>query len=231
MLSVVASNLFNFSGTIWRAVESQHKISTMRLVDNNLDEQALIERIIEASKPPLAPGTEEMHWLLAAPFRYRPSSNGSRFRGPFDPGVFYGASERRTACAECGYWRWRFVRDSAGLSHMDAHPMSLFDSKIQSHALDLRVAPFSAQRAQWVDPVNYSHTQAFALQARLAGAGLIMYESVRDPEHSTCTAVLSPTAFVPGQEPLSETWYLTITANGAIWQRDKVTAFNFGWGE
>lgn len=229
MPSVAGSELFHFAGQVWRAVEAQHKVSTMRLVDNDLRQQALLESLIETGKPPLAAGTAGLHWLLAAPFRYSPPPGGSRFRAALDPGVFYGALQRRTACAECGYWRWRFVRDSAGLSRMDAHPMSLFDAAIQSPALDLRAPPFDARRLQWTDPVNYAATQAIGQEARRAGAGAILYESVRDPERGGCAAVLSPDAFVPGQEPLAETWYLTVTASGAVWQRDRATAFSFGW--
>ena len=114
MPSAVESNQTQFKGILWRAVEAQHLVSTMRLVDNKLDDQMLLEQLIETAKPPLPPGTEGLHWLLAAPFRYLPTHSGSRFRGLHDPGVFYGARTAQTACAECGYWRWRFVRDSAG---------------------------------------------------------------------------------------------------------------------
>jgi hypothetical protein len=78
----------------------------MVLVDT--DEQALLERLLDDSKP-AAP-----HWLLFAPFRHPPLPSGSRFRGPADPGVFYGAELQRTACAELGYWRWRLLMDVPG---------------------------------------------------------------------------------------------------------------------
>ena len=96
----------------WRAVEAQHIASTRRLVDSAAEQEAL-EAILERAKPP-APA--RLHYLLATPFRYPPWSRGSRFRSPADPGVLYAAEERRTACAEVGYWRWRFLTDSAGLS-------------------------------------------------------------------------------------------------------------------
>jgi hypothetical protein len=96
---------------LWRAVEAQHRVSTMVLVDT-LDEQALLEHILDDSKPVLPSAQRSLHYLLFTPFRYPPLPNGSRFRGPFDPGVFYGAEAIRTACAELGYWRWRLLRDS-----------------------------------------------------------------------------------------------------------------------
>ena len=37
---------------LWRGVEAQHQVATMRLVDT-VDEQLALEEIIEASKPPI----------------------------------------------------------------------------------------------------------------------------------------------------------------------------------
>ncbi len=86
-------------------MESQHIASTRRLVDSNA-EQAALEDILEASKPRAPASTAGLDYLLATPFRYPPWGRGSRFRSAADPGVFYAADERRTACAELGYWRW-----------------------------------------------------------------------------------------------------------------------------
>lgn len=69
----------------WRAVEAQHVVATMRLVDT-LQEQELLERILEASKPPLPPGTQALHYLLSTPFRYT-SPSPSRFRRANAPGL------------------------------------------------------------------------------------------------------------------------------------------------
>jgi len=89
---------------VWRAVEAQHRIATMKLVDNSLADQAILEKILEESKPPVPAEARGKHWLIFTPFRYTPPPPGSRFRAPHDPGVFYAAFERRTACAEIGYW-------------------------------------------------------------------------------------------------------------------------------
>jgi hypothetical protein len=214
---------------IWRAVEAQHVVSTMRLVDNDLEDQKALENLIEAAKPQIPPEARELHWLLFTPFRYPPRPGGSRFRGPGDPGVFYGAYERRTACAESGYWRWKFVQDSAGLSKLDALPMSVFQAHVRTQAADLTLAPYVAQRGTWMDPINYASTQAFARAARMVGAGAIVYESVRDPEHGRCMAVLRPQAFLPGQSPQAETWYLTVGPTGSTWTRTKEDAFSFSF--
>ena len=99
---------------LWRAVEAQHIVSTLRLVDT-LDEQRVLEDILESTKPAVPAAAAKLDYLLFTPFRY-PSPVASRFRALGDPGVFYGAESVRTACAELGYWRWRFLTDSAGLT-------------------------------------------------------------------------------------------------------------------
>src|SRR2546430_15000299 len=84
----------------------------MRLADS-LEEQAALELLLEASKPPLPPAVRRLHYLLATPFRYRPHL-GSRFRAAFDAGVWYGAEALRTALAEKSYWRPSFLVGSSG---------------------------------------------------------------------------------------------------------------------
>jgi hypothetical protein len=110
----VASEAVGLRFAVWRAVEGQHVAATIALVDS-LDEQHALERVLDEGKPALPPGAARLHYLLFTPFRYRPPPGGSRFRGPTDPGVFYGADEVRTACAELGYWRWRHLLDTPAL--------------------------------------------------------------------------------------------------------------------
>jgi hypothetical protein len=49
----------------------------------------------------------------------------------------------------------------------------------------------------------------------------LKYRSVRDPEHGTCVAVLRPAALRPKRPLAQETWHLTVTDQGTIWQREK----------
>ena len=121
----------------------------MALVDT-VAEQAVLERLVEASKPPVPRDVARLglHWLLFTPFRYPPPPGGSRFRGPNDPGVFYGAEQPRTACAEVGYWRWRHLRDSPGLKAMPARPQTVFRVPVSGRAIDLREPPFVQGRGQ-----------------------------------------------------------------------------------
>jgi hypothetical protein len=206
---------------LWRAVESQHRASTMVLVDT-LDEQALLEAILDDSKPPIPEPMRKLHWLLFTPFRYPPLPSGSRFRAATDPGVFYGANERRTACAELAYWRWRFLNDSPALESLPPMAQTLFRTAVSGEAIDLRMPPLDAQRATWTDPVNYSGCQELARSARNAGVQLIRYESVRDPLAGPCAAVLSHVAFAADRPDVTESWTLAVTRRRVVWRQNSV---------
>jgi hypothetical protein len=216
----VASKAAVAAVRLWRAVEAQHVASTLRLVDSP-DEQDVLEEILEATKPQLPEAARRLDYLLFTPFRY-PVFRGSRFRALTDPGVFYGAETIRTACAELGYWRWRFLQDSKGLRQLGPAPQTLFEAGIRTPAVDLEKPPFSHNAKQWRDPADYSATQQFARVAREVNVGLIRYRSVRDPEPGRCGAVLRPDAFRP-PKPMSptQTWLLTVTREFAVWQRDR----------
>lgn len=215
--------------TLWRAVEAQHQVATMVLVDT-LDEQALLESLLDASKPPLPEAMRSLHWLLFTPFRYPPLPSGSRFRGPAEPGVFYGADEKRTACAELGYWRWRFLSDSPALDALGPIAQTLFLTPVAGQGIDLRLPPFDARRADWMHQSNYAACQALARQARDAGLQLIRYASVRDPASGGCAALLSHTGFASDKPSANESWTLVVTRKHAIWRQTSLfenQAFEF----
>jgi RES domain len=179
----------------------------MRLLDS-LAEQSTLETLLEESKPPLPPAVRGLHYLLATPYRYRPLL-GSRFRGPFDEGVWYGAEALRTALAEKSYWRLRFLLDSPGTPDLKPVPHTAFRAAVRTAAaVDLTAAPFVRERATWTARTSYQETQAFAGAARAARIGLIRYESVRDPEHAPCVAVLDPAVFGQGKPQDLETWFI-----------------------
>ena len=217
----VASSAVAERHALWRAVEAQHVVSTMALVDS-IEEQHVLERLLEAAKPPVPAAASHLHWLLFTPFRYPPPAGGSRFRGGNDPGVFYAADEIRTACAELGYWRWRHLQDSPAISAMPAKPQTVFQVRIETATVDLRTKPFVRERKHWTESHIYSRCQSFGRTARNAGIGAIRYESVRDPEHEGCCAVLSPAAFVPPVPFEQQTWMLSVTRARVVWQRTHV---------
>ncbi len=201
---------------LWRAVEAQHIASTLRLVAN-VDEQLTLERILDQSKPPLPQEAADLHYLLATPFRYA-APIGSRFRAPGDPGVWYGAEKERTACAELGFWRWRFLMDSAALDSLGPSPQTVFRAAIDGRMIDLTAAPFKRARPEWTDPWSYAAAQRFAQVARAANVDAIRYESVRDPEHGAAVAVLRPACFRPRRPWDQRIWLLTVRPEAAIWQ-------------
>jgi hypothetical protein len=187
----------SFVGKVWRLVEAQHKVSTLKLVDS-LAEQSLLEDIIEAGKPSLPAEARGLHYLLAAPFRYRPYPYGSRFRrAGMTPGVFYAAEKVETALAEMAFYRLLFFAESpatplpANASDYTAFAVPLASDR----QADLSAPPHDAEPQRWSDPVDYSQSQALAENLRAQGAELIRYPSIRDPQKGFNIAVLTPEAF------------------------------------
>lgn len=227
----VSSEARAWSAHAWRVVEAQHAASTMKLVDD-ADEQALLESLLEEAKPALPAAAASLHYLLATPFRYPSARGGSRFRAAVDPGVWYGAQTVRTACAELGYWRWKFVCDALDLARLDPVAHTAFRAGLATQAVDLRAPPFDAAAPAWTHRSDYTGTQAFARAAREAGVGAIVYASVRDSQPAWCVAVLSATAFSARRPHAgTQTWWLSVDRARVRWQRDG-EAFTFeaaGW--
>jgi len=203
----LASEARAYARELWRAVEAQHTASTMRLADS-LEEQAALETVLEESKPPLPASVQRLHYLLATPFRYRPQ-HGSRFRAAFAAGVWYGAEALRSALAEKSYWRLRFLLDAPGTPDLKAVPHTVFRAAVRTAAaLDLTAEPLVRARAEWTSRASYAATQALAASAREAHIGLIRYESVRDPQHEACAAVLDAAAFGSSRPRAPQTWFI-----------------------
>lgn len=193
----------------WRAVEAQHAVATMRLVDT-LDEQAVLEQLLEASKPALPQAPQGQHFLLTTPFRYRPP-HGSRFRRAGTRGIWYGAELVRTACAEVAYWRWRFLVDSAGL--LDGELLTVhtvFAAQVHGPSIDLLTSPWVAARRAWTQPSDYSATQGLADAARLREVSWLRYESARD-RGGVCCAVFEARALSGPESASLQTWHCRTT--------------------
>jgi hypothetical protein len=208
------------TGLLWRGVEAQHRVATMRLVDS-LAEQAELERMLEASKPPLPAAAQGRHYLIATPFRYR-SPHASRFRGAADPGVWYGAKDKHTACVEVGYWRWRFLMDSAGLRDGELiTEHTFFQAQVRGRAIDLTRPPWSAAATQWAHRSDYRACQALGRAARSqAGVQWLRYASVRHPG-GICAAVFAPDCLTLPDPSRLETWVCKVTAAQALMLHDE----------
>jgi RES domain len=223
----VGSEALRSRRRLWRAVEAQHVASTLRLVAG-VEEQLMLERLLDQSKPPLPAAAAGLHYLLSTPFRYT-SPIGSRFRAPADSGIWYGAEAQRTACAELGYWRWRFLMDSAALEAIGPSPQTVFRAGIDARLIDLTRSPFKRSRADWTHPNDYAPSQDLARVARVADVDAIRYESVRDPEHGAAVAVLQPSCFKPHKPLEQHTWFLTVRRSAVFWQRER-QSFEFDAG-
>jgi hypothetical protein len=71
---------------------------------NSRNEQELLEDILEKGKPPIPQSASDLDYFLFTPFRYLSlPPEGSRFRAPLDPGVFYGRERIKTAADEISY--------------------------------------------------------------------------------------------------------------------------------
>jgi RES domain len=220
---LVTSGTRTLARRLWRGVEAQHLVATMKLVDS-LAEQDVLEQILEDSKPPLPPGIEVMPYLISTPFRYR-SPHPSRFRRALEPGIWYGAEDKQTACIEVAHWRWRFLMDSEGLREREViTEHTLFPADVRGRCIDLLRAPWSARAAEWTDPVDYRACQDLAAQARADGVAWIRYASARE-DGGRCGAVLSPNALQLVTPPALETWVCKVGASQALMRHgdDKVT--------
>ncbi len=214
---------------LWRGVEAQHIVATMRLVDT-LDEQALLEDILEASKPALPrqaagggmddgkPGTAAIapaHYLLSSPFRYR-SPFASRFRRASTTGVWYGAETLQAAAAEVAYWRWRFITESSGLQNSELHTQhTFFQARVQGMAIDLTQPPWSELQTLWTQDRDYSATHALADAASGASLQWLRYASVRQAG-GHCGAVFNVAALSLHQPHRQQTWHCKTTPN-SVW--------------
>jgi RES domain len=218
-LHAVASERKTTELTLWRAVEAQHVVATRALVDS-LAEQDVLESVLEASKPRLPRECAGLDYLIYTPFRYPPPVHGSRFRRYGEAGVWYGAEAVRTSCAEVGYWRWRFVMDSHGLTRLDGVAHTVFQAVAHGETVDLRKAPFAREATLWSDPDDYGACQGLARVARAAEIQIIRYASVRDPEHGGCAAVLDCRTFAgTGGIRQRQSWFLTVDRQRASWVR------------
>ena len=199
------------SALLWRGVEAQHVVSTMKLVDT-ADEQAELERILEASK---ATAPTAAHYLIATPFRYS-SPYPSRFRpGNALSGIWYGAETVRTACTELGYWRHRFLMDSAGLRESELLvDLTVFPADVSGRALDMSQPPWDARGAAWTSD-DYSACHKVAAAAYRRSVEWIRYWSARDVA-GHCGAVFEPNSLSAPELALQQTWHCKVTPNSAF---------------
>jgi hypothetical protein len=214
--AALSSEARAYAGSLWRIVEAQRRASTMRLVDT-LEEQALLEELIEEVKPPLPPDCADLHYLLAAPFRYRPYPAGSRFRrAGLTAGVFYASERVETALAELAFRRLLFLAESPQMT-APARAVEHTAFRIacaSERALDLTAPPLDRDRAIWEAPANYGPCQDLADRAREADIAVLRYRSVRERAGRANVALLSPAAFAARAPREYQTWAVLSRRDG-----------------
>lgn len=205
------------AGRCWRAVEAQHRVSTMKLTDNAA-EQALLEQALETTKPALPQDCRPLSYLLTTPFRYgAPYPKGSRFRrAGLTPGVFYASAHPETAMAELAFHRLLFFADSPQTPFpRNPGEYTVFAADYATRrALDLTRPPLARRRADWMHPQDYGACQTLADDARAAQIEALLYASVRDPQHRLNVALLTPRAFAKPKETARQSWRLHLAAQG-----------------
>jgi hypothetical protein len=206
----LASETKGWFGDVWRVVESQSQVATLKLVDT-LDEQELLEAEIEGSKPVVPASCSGLDYLLATPFRYAPYPYGSRFRRARQPeGCFYAAEWVETAVAEAAFHRLLFFLDAPD-ARRPVNPQERTAFRVPvgtERSIDLTAPPLNRDAARWSHPTNYAPCQELADAARRAGIEAIRYRSVRDPGEGVNFALLSAATFRAARPEVFETWHI-----------------------
>lgn len=201
-----ASEIRRLQLAAWRVVESQHQVSTRKLVDSN-EEQALLEDLIDGVKPrDITEG--KLHYLLSTPFRYPPLRHGSRFGRRHERGIWYGSTDRRTAFAEVAYYRLLFLEGSRALLGTLTTPLTAFTASIRTtKGVDLVAEPFDKHRKAIASPTSYSSSQSLGTAMRDAQVEAFRYPSARDDKGGINVGAFAPSVFGNAKPRAFETWY------------------------
>ena len=206
------------TGEAYRLVESQEQVATNALV-RTLAEQALLEDLIETSKPALPHAAQSLHYLLATPFRYPPLPWGSRFGHRFEPSLFYASRSTSTCLAESAYYRCVFW---AGMAVPPPAPLdtrhTLFSVPLRAtRGLQLQHAPFDDYHDTLTDRRDYSATQALGSALREAGIDAIEYTSARDPDRGINVALFTPAALGASKPTILDEWLCSTRADAVMY--------------
>jgi hypothetical protein len=201
----------------WRVVEAQHQVSTLKLVDT-IEEQAILETLIERTKPEIPHECQHFDYLLVTPFRYgTPYPRGSRFRRPGKTlGVFYASESPETAIAEMAFYRLLFFAEAPDASWpINVGEYTAFAASYGTRrALDLTRPPLDRDRLHWTNPIDYSACQNLADAARAAEIQILRYSSIRDPRHGVNLALLVCTVFTSPAPTGRQTWRIRLGSSG-----------------
>ncbi|QRY78990.1 RES family NAD+ phosphorylase [Pseudomonas sp. PDNC002] len=204
-------------GRLVRLVESQGQVATLQLVDT-LEEQALLEELLETSKPRMPIPAESLHYLLKTPFRYPPLRWGSRFGRRHEPSLFYAALKLETAMAESAYYRlvlWEGMSEPPPSGRILSEHAS-FEARFQvQKGVRLQLPPFREHERALCDPQDYRVTQGLGSAMRDAGIEAFEYRSARCPQGGSNVALFVPSAFTE-KRPRNLMPWLCETTSGYV---------------
>ncbi|WP_237750926.1 RES family NAD+ phosphorylase [Gallaecimonas xiamenensis] len=197
----------------WRLVESQEQVATSHLVDS-LAEQQLLEDLLDYSKPPRLPGTENLHYLLATPFRYPPLLWGSRFGRTHEPSLFYGGKSINVTLTEGAYYRLVFWHSMA-----TPPPSGLLRTQHSLFAFHYRTDRGEKlqdwpEQAKLTDPVHYGYCQDLGGRLRERGVEAFEYRSARCLEGELNLALFTPRALLSKRPRRQSRWLCEVGPDG-----------------
>jgi hypothetical protein len=213
----LSPELRHYREWVRRLVDAQYHVSLRKLTDS-IAEQALLEGLVEGTKPAVPVECRGLDPLLSTPFRYAAYPKGSRFRrAGHTPGVYYTAEDARVAVAETAFYRLLFFAESPD-TPWPVNPFECtgFSVEVSSlHSLDLTEPPFGGDASVWRHPIEYGPCQELADAARKGGAQILRYWSARSREGGVCVAVLTCAAFAERHPQSLETWRIGVSRTGA----------------
>ena len=216
--AALSSEARPLSGTCWRLVEAQHRVSTLKLVDT-VEEQSVLEDLIQDTKPVLPADCAHLHYLLSTPFRYGAAYPvGSRFRrAGLTEGVFYAAEEPHTAVAEIVFYRLLFYGESPGTPWpQNAAEYTAFSAAYATRkGIDLTAGKLQRDKALWLHLTDYEPCHRLADASRSANVDIIRYQSVRDPRQGFNLALLTCRVFTKPKPVREQTWHIRLSDAGA----------------
>lgn len=216
-------------GTLYRLVESQEQIATRQLLDT-LEEQALLEEMLDAVKPPYPENMAHLHYLLKSPFRYPPLKWGSRFGRTFEPSIFYGGCSVDVTLAESAYYRfifWYSMKAPPPKPIMrSVHTLFSVDYQTQK-GVQLQSAPFDQYHDVLRHPSNYSVAQALGTAMRSQQIEVFEYCSARTNQNQdkklnnrqgVCVGLFTADPFCTNQPKERQQWFCDISADEIIFK-------------
>ncbi|MGE0858795.1 MAG: RES family NAD+ phosphorylase [Gammaproteobacteria bacterium] len=209
-----AEHIGPLAGEMFRLVESQAQVATLAYVDT-LAEQALLEDLLEAVKPPWPADSARLHYLLRTPFRYPPLPWGSRFGQRHEPALCYGGRSVEVTLAEVAYYRLVFRESMDGPAPAETirTEHTLFAARYRTGAgVALQGPAFASQVDVIRHPSDYRATQALGAAMREAGVEAFEYPSARAPEGGCCVGLFTPAAFSERRPRTTRQWLCELGA-------------------